>query len=52
MNNFIRIGSLFSGIGAFEQAVKKAKIKHKIIFANDIDKFVKKSYDANYKYRD
>ena len=44
----IRVGSLFSGIGAPEQALKKLKLNHEIMFAGDIDKFVKKSYFANY----
>ena len=44
----IRIGSLFTGIGAFEQALNILKIKNKIIFACDNDPFAKKSYFANY----
>ncbi len=50
MTTQLKIATLFSGIGAFEQAVKRSKIKHKIVFANDIDKYCKQSYDANYKY--
>lgn len=50
MTKQLKIGTLFSGIGAFEQAVKRSKINHKIVFANDIDKYCKQSYDANYKY--
>jgi DNA (cytosine-5)-methyltransferase 1 len=45
----IRIGTLFSGIGAVEHALQRLKLKHKIIFANDIDPFVKDTYFANYK---
>ena len=45
----IRIGSLFSGIGAPEQALKRLNLKHKILFAGDIDKFVKESYFSNYE---
>lgn len=45
----IRVGTVFSGIGAFEHALKKARVPHEILFAGDIDKFVKKSYFANYK---
>lgn len=44
----IKIGTTFSGIGAFERALKKNKIPHEIIFAGDIDRFVKQSYFANY----
>ena len=31
----LRVGPLFSGIGAFEQALKQLKIPHKIVFACD-----------------
>jgi DNA (cytosine-5)-methyltransferase 1 len=44
----IRLATLFSGIGAIEQALKRLKLKHKIIFAGDIDKAVKESYLANH----
>jgi len=44
----ISVGTLFSGIGAFEQALKRLNLKHKIIFAGDIDPHVKKSYFSNY----
>jgi len=44
----IRIGTLFSGIGAIEQAFKRLKLNHSIIFASDIDVHVKQSYFANY----
>ncbi len=44
----IRIGTLFSGIGAVEYALKRLNLKSDIIFASDIDKFVKQSYFANY----
>ena len=44
----IRVATVFSGIGAVEQALVRLKLKHKIIFACDIDEFVKQSYFANY----
>lgn len=44
----VRIGTLFSGIGAFEQALKRLNVCHEIVFAGDIDPNVKKSYFANY----
>ena len=44
----IRIGTLFSGIGAIEHAFQRLKLKHKIVFASDIDDKCKKSYFANY----
>lgn len=48
-NKTIKIGSLFSGIGAAEQALIRLKLDHEIMFAGDIDKFVKQSYFANYE---
>ncbi len=48
----IRVGSLFSGIGAFEQALKILKLKTKIVFACDNDIFAKKSFLTNYKMSD
>ncbi len=48
-NRCIRLGTLFSGIGAIEHAFERLNLKHCIVFANDIDKNCKKSYLANYK---
>ncbi len=45
----IRVASLFSGIGAFEQALKILGLKSKIVLACDNDQFVKKSFFANYE---
>ena len=42
--NTIRLGSLFSGIGAFEQALQIIGLKTKLIFACDNDEFVKKKF--------
>lgn len=47
--NSINLATLFSGIGAIEQAFKRLKLKHQIVFAGDIDKNVKASYFSNYK---
>ena len=44
----IKIGTLFSGIGAIEYAFKRLKIHTDIIFACDIDKFCKQTYIENY----
>lgn len=44
-----RIATLFSGIGAIEYAFKRLNINTEIIFASDIDKFVKQSYFENYE---
>lgn len=48
-NSHIRLATVFSGIGAIEQAFKRLNLKHSIVFANDIDNFVKKSYLENYQ---
>ena len=48
-NKVVRLGTLFSGIGAIEHAFQRLNIKHKIVFAGDIDSNCKKSYFANYK---
>lgn len=47
-NATIKLATMFSGIGAIEFALKRAKLKTDIIFASDNDKFVKQSYFANY----
>jgi DNA (cytosine-5)-methyltransferase 1 len=50
-NATIRLGTLFSGIGAIEQAFKRLNLNHTIMFAGDIDANVKKSYFANYHFQ-
>lgn len=47
-NATLRIGTLFSGIGAIEHALQRLKLKTEIVFAGDIDPFVKDAYFANY----
>jgi len=44
----IRIGTLFSGIGAIEHAFKRLNLNHSVVFASDIDPHVRQSYLANY----
>ncbi len=48
LSNVVRIGTLFSGIGAIEHAFQRLGLKHKIVFAGDIEPNCKKSYFANY----
>ena len=48
-NNTVRLGTVFSGIGAIEHAFQRLKINHKIVFAGDIDANCRKSYFANYE---
>jgi DNA (cytosine-5)-methyltransferase 1 len=47
----IKIGTLFSGIGAIEHAFKRLNLNHTIEFACDIDKYAKQSYLANYQIK-
>lgn len=47
-NAVIRIGTMFSGIGAIEYAFKRLNLKTEILFASDIDNFAKQSYFDNY----
>ena len=48
--NTIRIGTVFSGIGAFEHAFQRLGLKHQIMFAGDIDAKCKESYFANAEF--
>ena len=43
----MRVGSDFSGVGAFEQALKRLKIDYNTIFACDIDKYARQTYLEN-----
>ena len=45
----MRIGTLFSGIGAPEQAAARVWPNHEIAFACEWDKFARQSYLANYE---
>ncbi len=47
----IRLGTLFSGIGAIEHAFQRLGLNHQIVFAGDIEPKCKQSYFANYKIR-
>ena len=44
----IRLATSCSGIGAIEHAFQRLGLKHKIVFAGDIDAKCKESYFANY----
>ncbi|MBZ7976593.1 MULTISPECIES: DNA (cytosine-5-)-methyltransferase [unclassified Campylobacter] len=44
----MKVVSLFSGIGGFEEGIKQANIKHKLIFSSEIDNFAQASYLANF----
>jgi len=44
----IKIGTVCSGIGSPEQAIKELNIDHEIVFAAEIDKYAKQTYLANF----
>lgn len=48
MSKEIEVGSDFSGVGAFDYAIKRITNKSKTIFACDMDKFARQSYVANH----
>lgn len=44
----IKVGSDFSGVGAFDQALKRLGIDYETIFACDMDKYARKTFIHNY----
>lgn len=44
----IKVGSDFSGVGAFEQALIRLGLNYQTVFACDMDKFARESFIANY----
>lgn len=48
MKKSIKVVSLFSGIGGFEEGLKKSGIPSEIVFSSEIDRFAQKSYVANF----
>lgn len=44
----MRIGSDFSGVGAFDQALIRLGIEYNTVFACDMDKYARQTYVANY----
>lgn len=44
----IKVVSLFSGIGGFEEGLRKTTISSEIVFSSEIDGFAQKSYTANF----
>jgi len=44
----IKVGSDFSGVGAFDQALKRLKIDYKTVFSCDWDKYARQTYIENY----
>jgi len=48
MKNCFKVGSDFSGIGAFNQALKRLNIEYKEVFACDMDKYARQTFIHNY----
>lgn len=44
----IKVGSDFSGVGAFNQALKRLNIEYEEVFACDMDKYARKTFIHNY----
>lgn len=44
----LNIGTDFSGVGAFEQALRRLGIEHKTIFACDMDEYARQTFVLNY----
>lgn len=44
----IKVGSDFSGVGAFDQALMRLGINYKTIFSCDMDKYARQTYIENY----
>lgn len=44
----IKVGSDFSGVGAFDQALIRLGVEYKTVFACDMDKYARQTYVHNY----
>lgn len=44
----IKVGSDFSGVGAFDQALKRLGINYETVFACDMDKYARETFIHNY----
>lgn len=47
-NSTVNVVSLFSGIGGFEEGLKKSKISARVVFSSEIDEHARTSYIANF----
>jgi DNA (cytosine-5)-methyltransferase 1 len=44
----IKVGSDFSGVGAFNQALRRLGVEYQEIFACDMDKYARQTFIHNY----
>jgi len=49
MKKLIKIGAQFSGVGAFDQALKRLNIEYQNIYQADWDKYARQTYLHNYE---
>lgn len=45
----LRVASLFSGIGGFEEGFNKSKLKYDLVFSSEIDKYATLTYGSNFQ---
>jgi DNA (cytosine-5)-methyltransferase 1 len=48
MRKSIKVGSDFSGVGAFNQALRRLGIEYDELFACDMDKYARQTFELNY----
>lgn len=48
MKKNLKVVSLFSGIGGFEEGFKKSNIKYDVVFSSEIDKYATTTYGYNF----
>ena len=46
-----KVVSLFAGIGGFEKGIEKSKLKYRVVFASEIDRFAIETYGYNYSLK-
>lgn len=44
----LKVSTFCSGIGAAEEALKNLGVEHEVVFASEIDKYARQSYEANH----
>ena len=49
MEKKIKVGGQFSGVGAFDQALKRLNISHENVYQAEWDKYARQTYLHNYQ---
>ena len=44
----LKVSTFCSGIGSAEEALKNLGVEHEVVFASEIDKYARQSYEANH----